>query len=66
MEFPLDLHSNIVVEPKDTHKSSMMPAICAQATKFTWKNKHDVLYVDGMGSPVFVDGMNSAGTQYAI
>jgi choloylglycine hydrolase len=58
MEFGQALNSHIIVQPRGQAKVSTLPG---GKEGIRWKSKYGVLYLDGFGIDIAVDGMNEDG-----
>ena len=58
MEFAQALDSNIIVQPRGQENVSTLPD---GRDGIKWKSKYGVMYLDGFGIDVAVDGMNETG-----
>ena len=58
MEFAQALNSNIIVQPRGQENVSTLPD---GKDGIKWKSKYGVMYLDGFGIDVAIDGMNETG-----
>lgn len=58
MEFAQPLDSNVVVQPRGQERVSMLPD---GRDGIEWTSKYGVMYLDGFGIDIAVDGMNETG-----
>jgi len=58
MEFAQKLNSNVIVQPKDQKRTSKLPD---GSNGKKWTAKYGVIYLDGFGLDIAVDGFNEAG-----
>lgn len=58
MEFGQALDSNVIVQPRGQENVSKLPD---GKDGVKWKSKYGVLYLDGFGIDVAIDGMNETG-----
>ena len=58
MEFAQALGSNVVVQPRGQERVSTLPD---GKDGIKWTSKYGVMYLDGFGIDIAVDGMNESG-----
>ena len=58
MEFAQALNSNVVVQPRGQERVSTLPD---GKDGIKWTSKYGVMYLDGFGIDIAVDGMNESG-----
>jgi len=58
MEFAQIINSNVVVQPRGQEWTSMLPD---GKDGIKWTSKYGIIYLDGFGTDIAVDGMNETG-----
>jgi len=58
MEFAQDVNSNVIVQPRGQERDSKLPG---DKDGMKWTSKYGVVYLDGFGLDIAVDGMNEKG-----
>ncbi len=58
MEFAQEVNSNVIVQPRGQERVSKLPG---DKDGMKWTSKYGVLYLDGFGLDIAVDGLNEKG-----